>query len=380
MKPYFKIILTVSALSCVALPSYAALNNDTTTSTTSLGYLQKASKIVGLVVKDQQNQRLGKVHDLAVQLGTGRILAVIVSTGGFLDVHEKLVALPPSKFTVDSADKTLRLDVDQAQLRDAPTFEMSRWNENAQESAFADLNQRYGVTADTTQYPTGEGRTAVDRASKVIGMRVHNDQNENLGKVENLIVDLPAGRIVEVILSTGGFLGMGDTLSEVPAQSFRNAPEHDRLVLNTTREALANAPHFKSNDWPNPNDSAHFGSVYAAYNTTPYFNTNQVDNSAQNSRDRSNNSLNAESQTNNKGDVDITARIRRELTSTEGLSVDAKNVKIITVDGHVTLRGPVNNDDEKHQIAAIAARVVPSDNIDNQLQSKTNPTPVNSNQ
>jgi osmotically-inducible protein OsmY len=52
------------------------------------------------------------------------------------------------------------------------------------------------------------------------------------------------------------------------------------------------------------------------------------------------------------------------------MSVSAKNVKIITIDGHVTLRGPVNTAEEKRLIGEIADRIARSENVDNQLEVK----------
>ena len=52
------------------------------------------------------------------------------------------------------------------------------------------------------------------------------------------------------------------------------------------------------------------------------------------------------------------------------MSVDAKNAKIITKDGHVTLRGPVNSTEEKRLIGEIAERIAGARNVDNQLEAK----------
>src|SRR5450759_2115236 len=51
------------------------------------------------------------------------------------------------------------------------------------------------------------------KASDVIGMTVKNYQDEKLGKVDDIAVAVESGRIIQVILSTGGFIGIGDTLS-----------------------------------------------------------------------------------------------------------------------------------------------------------------------
>jgi osmotically-inducible protein OsmY len=72
-------------------------------------------------------------------------------------------------------------------------------------------------------------------------------------------------------------------------------------------------------------------------------------------------------QNENKTDVNITAEIRKRVTDTEA-SINAQNVKIMTQDGKVTLRGPVKNEDEKKMIERIALDVAGAGNVDNQLE------------
>ena len=160
---------------------------------------------------------------------------------------------------------------------------------------------------------------------------------------------------------------MGGELSAVPPQSFTFAPERDRLQLDTTTEALANAPHFKANQWPDVNDPAYVGGVYHSYHVTPYFDTNNADNTEQNVRDRTGNTLTPLDQGNNQADIDTTAHIRKDILARDGLSTNARNVKIITLNGHVTLRGPVNNADESAAIMQIATAIAQPGNVDNQL-------------
>jgi osmotically-inducible protein OsmY len=82
-------------------------------------------------------------------------------------------------------------------------------------------------------------------------------------------------------------------------------------------------------------------------------------------------------QGNSQADIDTTAQIRKEIIAADGMSMDAKNVKIITMNGHVTLRGPVNSADEKRQIGDIANRIAQSSNVDNQLEVAINTTSNN---
>ncbi len=97
----------------------------------------------------------------------------------------------------------------------------------------------------------------------------------------------------------------------------------------------------------------------------------QPDNTARNERDRDPKALTPLDQGNSKADVDTTAQIRREIVGTKGLSVNAQNVKIITNNGHVTLRGPVDSAGEKRIVGEIAARIAPSKHADNQVEVRS---------
>jgi len=71
-----------------------------------------------------------------------------------------------------------------------------------------------------------------------------------------------------------------------------------------------------------------------------------------------------------EADVNTTKQIRKEIMSLKNISVKAQNVKVITRDGRVVLRGPVKTMDEKKQIEDIAQRVAGGMNVDNQLEVK----------
>ena len=96
--------------------------------------------------------------------------------------------------------------------------------------------------------------------------------------------------------------------------------------------------------------------------------TTEKDNTARNVRDRDNATLTALDQGNSKADVDTTAQIRKEIIDRKNMSVNAKNVKIITMNGHVTLRGPVNTTQEKRHIGKIAIKIAGLEKVDNQLE------------
>src|SRR6185436_19662238 len=102
----------------------------------------------------------------------------------------------------------------------------------------------------------------LQKASKLMGMTVKNVQDDKLGDVDNILVDLPSGRIVAVIVSSGGFLGLGEELSAVPPTALRFNTARDSLQLDTSKEMLSSAPHFKANQWPDFSQPSYADGVY----------------------------------------------------------------------------------------------------------------------
>jgi osmotically-inducible protein OsmY len=89
-----------------------------------------------------------------------------------------------------------------------------------------------------------------------------------------------------------------------------------------------------------------------------------------NSKQNKNQAQTADSQTNAKSDRLTTQKIRKAITADKDLSTYAHNVKIITTDGAVTLKGPVQSEEEKQKVASEAASVVGQDKVTNELTVK----------
>ena len=92
------------------------------------------------------------------------------------------------------------------------------------------------------------------------------------------------------------------------------------------------------------------------------------DNTDINDRDRDGATLTPEDQGNNASDLAITQRVRQAVMDADTLTIGEKNVKIIAVNGAVTLRGPVESEESKTKIAALAKDAVGVQSVDNQLE------------
>ena len=105
----------------------------------------------------------------------------------------------------------------------------------------------------------------------VIGSKVVNAQNEDLGKIEDLVLDAGAGRIAYAVLSFGGFLGMGEKFFAIPWNALHFNLKENRAVLNLDKKQMENAPGFDKDKWPNFADSTWGHGIYKHYGYTPYW-------------------------------------------------------------------------------------------------------------
>ena len=110
------------------------------------------------------------------------------------------------------------------------------------------------------------------------------------------------------------------------------------------------------------------GTVGAADKTATTPSQTAPDNTGRNVRDRSGATITPGDQSNEKADLHLTQEIRKALMEDKSLSTNAKNVKIITAHGIVTLRGPVNTPQEKAIIEAKAQRIAGANNVESQLE------------
>lgn len=108
-------------------------------------------------------------------------------------------------------------------------------------------------------------------ASTLTGDTVRNSKGEDLGKIEELMIDVDRGRIAYAVLSFGGFLGMGDKLFAIPWEALTiDFAEHE-FVLDVDKDVLKNAPGFDKNNWPRMADRRWAQDIYDYYGHRPYW-------------------------------------------------------------------------------------------------------------
>ncbi|MDN7023405.1 PRC-barrel domain containing protein [Methanoculleus sp. FWC-SCC1] len=126
-----------------------------------------------------------------------------------------------------------------------------------------------GAATETREEAVPEWK--VLSASTIKSDNVRNPQGEDLGKIEELMIDIEEGRIAYAVLSFGGFLGLGDKYFAIPWEALRIAPHEHRFILDVPKERLENAPGFDKDNWPSAANREWLTGVYSHYGYEPYW-------------------------------------------------------------------------------------------------------------
>ena len=106
-------------------------------------------------------------------------------------------------------------------------------------------------------------------ASTLAGDSVRNAAGEDLGKIDEIMIDIPSGRVAYAVLSFGGFLGMGDKLFAVPWNALTVDEDEKCFILNADKQTIENAPGFDKDNWPDMADPSFSREVYSYYKVEP---------------------------------------------------------------------------------------------------------------
>jgi sporulation protein YlmC with PRC-barrel domain len=219
----------------------------------------RASKLIGMNVRNEQGEKLGDINDLAVDVQNNRIHYAIVGHGGVLGIGQKDVAVPVSRFKMNRTGDELVVNMNEQQMKDAPDIGRDRKNwDDAQR--WSDVGRYY---TQTLGMPAAEATTdqSFRRASDLIGKNVVDAQGERAGEIEDLVVNLADGSIHYAVMEYDRKWNPNDKLVALPMTSFQTAADRDELKIGMTREQLAQAPEFDQSQWPNLSDNRFRDSV-----------------------------------------------------------------------------------------------------------------------
>ncbi|EWY36213.1 hypothetical protein N825_29255 [Skermanella stibiiresistens SB22] len=214
-----------------------------------------AQSLIGDDVRNLENQPLGRIEDIMIDVPTGRVAYAVLSFGGILGMGEKLFALPWQALRVDERKRQVTIDMDKARLKEAPGFDKDNWPDMA-DLCWSGRVHHFWMGRDGDIL-----HRRVMSAGSLAGDGVRNPLGEELGTIEATMVDLTDGRVVYAVMSFGGTLGFGGKLFALPWRALRLNEAEKRFVLDADRDRLERLEGFDKNDWPDMADPAWSGRV-----------------------------------------------------------------------------------------------------------------------
>jgi sporulation protein YlmC with PRC-barrel domain len=341
--------LTFNLLAGVVIASGVALSTWAQPEPTHerFGAEKKIDEFNRIEIKNFQDESLGRMTDLGIDLINGRIVEVLVACDSSLGVGDKTVAVPPHALYPDLLNEVYRLNVSTDVFKSAPAIDLSQWLDAGRSDRVAAAYRLFGQEP----YFLEEGATAsktdarpkvllgyVERSSKILNLPVGNLQNEQFGTVWSLTLNIPTGRIMNVVvLAPGNF----KTKSIIPAMALSFNATRDALLLDDTKREFADQPRYVFTEAAYGQDAYYHRESYEGPHTSV-----------------------ALEQGRSYRDVDITVRINREIRAAK---INARNVEVGTINDRVTLRGWVNTNEDKRRIGEIASAATIREMVDNQI-------------
>jgi hypothetical protein len=105
----------------------------------------------------------------------------------------------------------------------------------------------------------------------ILGAKVVNAQREDLGTIEDIVLDARNNRLAYAILSFGGFLGLGDRHFAIPWEASSFDLSQKVAVLDINKDRLSNAPGFEKENWPDMANPNRGSQIYRHYGCEPYW-------------------------------------------------------------------------------------------------------------
>lgn len=309
-------------------------------------------ELIGMEVRNLQNEKLGTIQAIIADVANGRIAEVVVNAGGgFAGMGGRLMALPPRTLAPDFTDKVMRVNVSKSRFEAGPRFDSSHMKEATQRAKIAEVIRYYGlepwfaldgqkVEKNSPILQLGH----LERTSHILDMPVQSTNGEYLGMVETLFMDVPKGFLYHVIVA--------DSSRSLPprvlqARSLRYNRSKNGLIWDASYIDIADKPLFQWN-----------GSDKKSFQQENFVNREEAAGSpgkplrqGSDARDR-----------------DKTARIRAAIQADPSLSGAAKNVEIATWHSLTTLRGNVPTSAIRQKIGEIAQNAGRPENVSNLIQ------------
>jgi len=142
--------------------------------------------------------------------------------------------------------------------------------------SYTEPARSYSTGAQGARIIGGEDNTSgpgpeIMAADTLEGDKLVNRKGDELGSVQDIMIDVRRGSVAYVVMSCGGFLGLGDKLFAIPWSALTLDADRHCFILDSDKERFEKAPGFDKDHWPSMADPTWASSVHAYYGVRPYW-------------------------------------------------------------------------------------------------------------
>jgi hyperosmotically inducible protein len=325
----------------------------------------RANHLIGSKVENFDGEKIGRVENFIIDRNSGKVEFVLISSGGVLGIGSATRPVPAAALNMYTAKVgVLAMDIIKPRWRAAPSYRNNSLRALGTPREVNALNGYYlgpasqsgpghrDATAVQDNSPRAPGPLTLCLGNEIIGRSVIDQQNNYIGQITDLIVELPPRQPAFAIITTGRTLKKKHTYAV--SLEILGKTKGDKLVLGTDPRSFDNAKPFDlASNAETKNDDIYLYSERKTPDASPTGVATK--------------NLTPLQQSESPKDLAITQRIRQELMHDDALSLTAKNVKVITINGKVVLKGAVHTSKEKEVIQAQAEKIAGPQNVDNQV-------------
>lgn len=257
-----RVALAAALVAGMGLPAWAAGSAATSSATTERGAASatkrpgasqadyralRASTLIGMSVRNRQGQNIGQIRDMVINMNTGGVQYAVLQFDPGVFEGEKLYAVPTRELRMARDRDDIVYDIRREQLARAGV-DRSQW-ENRQLSPgfFTNLDRLWGARA-----PTPNARAY--NASDLIGQNVVDRNGENIGEMEDLVVDMANQRVHYAVMEFDPSWAQAGRNYALPLRVFELGRDRDQLVLNMEKSQLQAMSGFNDERYSRLND------------------------------------------------------------------------------------------------------------------------------
>jgi sporulation protein YlmC with PRC-barrel domain len=250
-----------------------------------------AQDIAGRMLRDPQGREAGRIQSVIVDLDRGNAVYALIGSAGALNISESHVAVPFSALHLSHDEDVMNVSVSLDRIAAGPRFDPTHLDELGEPGRVGQIYGHYGIPTPSGYVlpPSGERAFHPDRfvlvrpgetvrlgptwslAQDVRGGAVRAANGDTIGEIDRIMIDPSTGRIAYLLLSRGGFLGIGEEWVPIPAQAITWSDQDRAFTLKggaAQPERIAGLQH---DEVPAQVQRNQLQALYERYGVIPYW-------------------------------------------------------------------------------------------------------------